>query len=143
MTHQSDDDSELRDILADASTIAVIGIKDEASADANRIPRYMQSQGTRIVPINPKLDSALGESAYPSLEQVDVGVDLVNIFRAPEHIPGHIDEILAMSPRPRAVWMQLGIYHGAAAAQLRRAGIRVVQDRCIMLEHRRLLGAEA
>jgi len=64
----------------------------------------------------------------------------VNLFRAPENIPAHVDEILAMAEKPMAVWMQLGIQHGEAAARLRAAGIRVVQDRCIMVEHRRLLG---
>jgi predicted CoA-binding protein len=64
----------------------------------------------------------------------------VNLFRAPDHIPAHVDEILAMQPLPKAVWMQLGIVHGGAAAQLRAAGITVVQDRCIMVDHRRLLG---
>ena len=63
----------------------------------------------------------------------------MNLFRAPDHIPEHVDEILAMQPRPRAVWMQLGIVHGASAARLRTNGIQVVQDRCIMVEHRRLL----
>jgi predicted CoA-binding protein len=135
-------DEELREILAGARTIAVVGMKDGASDDAYRIPLYLQSQGYRIVPVNPKLDSVLDESVFSNLSEVDEPVDLVNLFRAHENIPEHVDEILAMSPRPRAVWMQLGIYHGGAAARLRSAGIKVVQDQCIMLEHRRLLGVQ-
>lgn len=136
-------DSEMRDVLAKAHTLAVVGIKDDPTADAHRIPAYMQSAGYRIVPVNPKLTNVLGEAAVATLTDVQDAVDLVNLFRASDNVPAHVDEILALSPRPRAVWMQLGIHHGAAAAKLRAAGIRVVQDRCIMVEHRRLLGESA
>lgn len=134
-------EAELREILRDASTIAVVGIKDLEIEDAYRVPQYMQLHGYRVVPVNPKLDRVLGQRAFKSLREVDEPVDLVNLFRASDHIPAHVDEILAMSPRPKAVWLQLGIQNGAAAARLREAGIAVVQDRCIMVEHRRLLGA--
>ena len=143
MTTTPDDDKHLREILENAKTIAVVGIKSQKSEDAYRVPHYMQEHGARIVPINPKLDTILGEPARASLREVDEPVDLVNLFRAPENIPEHVDEILAMDPLPRAVWMQLGIHHGQAAAELRAAGIDVVQDRCIMVDHRRLLGAGA
>jgi predicted CoA-binding protein len=139
-TGKSDD--ELREILAGTHTIAVVGIKDDPAADAYRIPRYLQSQGYHIVPVNPKLKQVLDERAYANLREVDEPVDLVNLFRAHENIPGHVDEILAMTPRPFAVWMQLGIHHGGSAARLRAAGIRVVQDLCIMVEHRQLLGTQ-
>ena len=85
----------------------------------------------------------LGERALASLAALEGGVDLVNVFRAPQHVPAHVDEILALSPRPLAVWLQLGIAHDAAAARLEAAGIGVVQDRCLMVEHRRLLGGAA
>jgi predicted CoA-binding protein len=133
---QSDD--ALQGLLAAARTIAVVGIKEGESEDAFRVPRYLQEHGCRIVPVNPKLQRVLGERCVASLAEVDGPVDLVNLFRAPDHIPAHVDEILAMSPLPAAVWMQLGIVHGGAAARLRAAGIAVVQDRCIMVEHRRL-----
>ena len=135
-------DSELQDILEQAHSVAVVGIKDLESEDAYRIPQYMQAHGYRIVPVNPKLDGVLGQRAYATLEDVDEPVDIVNLFRAAEHIPGHVDEILAMDPKPKAVWMQLGIHHGAAAARIRAAGIAVVQDKCIMVEHRRLLDGQ-
>jgi predicted CoA-binding protein len=140
-TGKSDD--EVREILAGTHTIAVVGIKDDSTADAYRIPRYLQSQGYRIVPVNPKLQQVLDERAYANLREVNEPVDIVNLFRAHENIPGHVDEILAMTPRPFAVWMQLGIHHGGSAARLRAAGIRVVQDLCIMVEHRQLLGTQA
>ena len=81
-----------------------------------------------------------GEQGVASLAEVDTPVDLVNLFRASDHVPAHVDEILAMKPRPLAVWLQLGIQNGPAAARLRAEGIEVVQDRCIMVEHSRLLG---
>jgi hypothetical protein len=131
-------DDELRELLAATHTVAVVGMKDAASEDAHRVPRYLQEHGMRILPVNPKLSRVLGERAYASLREIEEPVDLVDLFRAPDHIPAHVEEILAMSPLPRAVWMQLGIVHGGAAARLRAAGIQVVQDRCIMVDHRRL-----
>jgi predicted CoA-binding protein len=132
-------DDELAALLAAANTIAVVGIKDDESEDAFRVPRYLQQQGYRIVPVNPKLRRVLRERAHGSLAELEQPVEMVNLFRAPDHIDAHVDEILAMSPRPSTVWMQLGIVHGAAAARLRAEGISVVQDRCIMVEHKRLL----
>ncbi len=134
-----DSDDGLRELFEASRTIAVVGIKNDESEDAYRVPLYMQRHGHRILPVNPKLGRVLGETAAGSLAEIEVPVDLVNLFRAPDHIPAHVDEILAMQPRPRAVWMQLGIVHGASAARLRAEGIQVVQDRCIMVEHRRLL----
>jgi len=138
---QSDD--ELARILSEARTLAVVGIKAVETEDAFRVPRYMQAHGYTIVPVNPKLDAVLGERAFADLAAVQsarLTVDLVNLFRASDNIADHVDEILALSPLPRTVWMQLGIHHGPSAARLRAAGIRVVQDRCIMVDHRRLMG---
>jgi predicted CoA-binding protein len=134
-------DAELRELLDAIHGIAVLGIKDGEQDDAFRVPRYLESQGYRILPVNPKLDQVLGRPAVPTLAQIREPVDLVLIFRAPRHVPGHVDEILALDPRPRAVWMQLGISHGEAARRLEAAGIAVVQDRCLMVEHRRLRSA--
>ena len=137
----AESDGEMREILEEGRTLAVVGIKDLETEDAYRIPQYMQTAGYRIVPVNPKLDRVLGQSAHSSLSDVDEPVDIVNLFRAAEHVPAHVDEILTMSPLPKAVWMQLGIHSGESAARLRKAGIAVVQDRCIMVDHRRLCGA--
>ena len=136
----AESDQELRDLLAAARTIAVVGIKAGAADDAFRVPAYLQQHGYRIVPVSPKLERVLGEPVVASLREVREPVDLVDLFRAPQHVPGHVDEILAMSPRPRAVWMQLGVSCDESALRLEAAGIAVVQDRCIMVEHRRLLG---
>ena len=136
-------DAELRELLRRVRSIAVLGIKDGADDDAFRVPRYMQAHGYRIIPVNPKLATVLGEPAKAKLAEITGGVDLVNVFRASQHVPAHVDEILALSPRPLAVWLQLGIRHDEAAARLAAAGIAVVQDRCLMVEHRRLLGGAA
>ena len=136
-------DAELRDLLRRVRSIAVLGIKAGEDDDAFQVPRYMQEHGYRILPINPKLDRVLGEPALGSLAEIRGGADLIDVFRAPQHIPAHADEILALSPRPLAVWLQLGISHAEAAARLTAAGIEVVQDRCLMVEHRRLLGRPA
>ena len=140
-------DENLKALLESVKTVAVVGIKDREQEDAFRIPQYLQQAGYRIVPENPKLQSVLGEPCKASLSQVlsqvDGAIDVVNLFRASEHVPAHVDEILAMKPRPKVVWMQLGIHHGPSAQRLRDAGIEVVQDRCIMVDHRRLLGVRS
>ncbi len=135
------EDSALRDLLARVRTIAVVGIKAGEDDDAHRVPRYMQARGYRILPVNPKLEVVLGEPVAARLGDVGEPIDLVNLFRAAAHVPGHVDEILALSARPQAVWMQLGISHAESARRLEDHGVRVIQDRCLMVEHRRLLGS--
>lgn len=134
-------DGVLRALLGSAKTVAVVGIKDREGEDAFRIPRYLQQAGYRVLPVNPKLESVLGERCSATLAGVSGPIDIVNLFRASEHVPAHVDEILALDPRPKAVWMQLGISDGPSAQRLRDAGIVVVQDRCIMVDHKRLFGA--
>jgi predicted CoA-binding protein len=133
-------DADLRRLLAAVRTIAVLGMKAAPEADAFRVPVYLQRQGYRIRPVSPKLERVLGERAVACLADLAETPDLVDVFRAPEHVPGHVEEILAMRPLPRGVWLQLGIRHDEAAARLEAAGVAVVEDRCIMVEHRRLLG---
>ncbi len=140
--HDNPDDPSLRTLLKAVQSIAVVGIKAGAEDDAFHVPRYMQAQGYRIVPVNPRLDHVLGEAAVPTLAEISEPVDLVNLFRAIPHIPTHVDEILALPNPPRAAWMQLGIRHEAAARRLRRAGITVVQNLCLRVEHGRLLGGD-
>lgn len=133
-------DALLGEIFDRCRTIAVVGIKGGPGDDAFRVPAYMQQHGYRILPVSPKLTRVLGEPCVPALRDLAVPVDLVNLFRAPAHLPAHVDEILALSPLPFAAWFQLGIRHDAAAARLEAAGVRVVQDRCLMVDHARLRG---
>ncbi len=135
-----EDDSLLREIFDRCNTIAVVGVKAGASDDAYRVPHYMQQHGHRIVPISPKLDEVLGERCVASLRDLREPIEMVNLFRAPQHLPAHVDEILAMKPLPFAVWFQLGIRDDASAERLRAAGVKVVQDACLMVEHARLAG---
>jgi hypothetical protein len=135
-------DRELRELLENTRTIAVLGIKQGAHEDAHRVPRYMQRAGFAIRPVSPKLREVLGERAVASVGELSEPIDMINVFRAPAHIPGHVDEILAMRHKPKSVWLQLGIAH-PSTAKLEAAGIAVVQDLCLMVEHARLFGRAA
>ena len=137
------DDAALRRLLESVRTIAVLGMKAGTADDAFRVPLYMQRAGYRIRPVNPKLDAVLGERAVGRLADLDGPCDLIDVFRAASHLPGHTDEILALRWKPRCVWFQEGIRDDACAARLEAAGIEVVQDRCLMVDHQRLLGARA
>jgi predicted CoA-binding protein len=131
------DDRALRALLAATRTIAVLGIKAGEHEDAFRVPRYMQRHGFAIRPVSPKLAEVLGERAVASVGELAEPVDMINVFRAPANVPAHVDEILAMKHRPRSVWLQLGISH-PSTARLEAAGIAVVEDLCLMVEHARL-----
>jgi hypothetical protein len=143
--HLIDDDAGLTRILREAKTVAVLGAKDGAREPAHYVPAYLQARGYRIIPVNPVLAgrSILGETVVGTLAELPGPVDVIDVFRRPESLPGHAREILALPWRPRAVWFQLGIRHDGAAAELARAGIDVVQDLCMMPEHRRLIKESA
>jgi predicted CoA-binding protein len=135
------DSAQIRDLLWQTKTIAVLGIKTEAQADkaAFYVPKYMQNAGFKIVPVPvyyPDATEILGERVYRKLTDIPDDVDMVNVFRRPQDIPPHLDDLLAK--KPKSVWMQLGISHDAVAEALAQAGIKVVQDRCLMVDHRRL-----
>ena len=132
-----EDDDALRTLLSEVRTIAVLGIKEGEDEDAFRVPAYLQAHGYRILPVNPKLGRVLGERCVPRLADLEETPDLVDVFRAPQHVPGHVDEVLALPERPRAVWLQIGI-RSPATSRLEQAGVDVVEDRCLMVEHRRL-----
>ena len=137
---QNPSDPELTELLRAVKRVAVVGIKEDPQQDAHRVPRYLQQHGYRILPVSPKCHDVLGEPCAATLAALREPADLVNLFRAPQHVAAHVDEILALRPLPRAVWLQLGIRDDASAERLAAAGIQVVQDRCLMVDHRRLLG---
>ena len=135
------DPDAIRRILRECRRIAVLGIKPEsrAGAPAFYVPEYMLRHGYDIVPVPvyyPDVVEILGRRVYRSLRDVPGRIDMVNVFRRPRDIPPHVPDILAA--KPPVVWLQLGIAHDGAAETLARAGIRVVQDRCLLVEHRRL-----
>lgn len=122
-------------ILGEAKTIAVVGLSGNEHRPGHYVPAYLQQHGYRIIPVNPTLTEALGEKAYASLEEVPEPVDLVLIFRRSEDVPPVVDQAIAIGAK--AVWMQQGIYHEAAAAAARAAGLDVVMDACMKIEHGR------
>ncbi len=121
----------------------MLGAKIGAEQPAFYVPAYLAARGYRILPVNPTLAgrSLFGVPVAPALADLGEPADVIDVFRRPEFLPDHAREILALPWRPAAVWFQLGIRHDGAAETLARAGILVVQDRCMMPEHRRLLGA--
>ena len=140
--HLVSDDAGLTRILNTVRTVAVLGAKVGVDQPAYYVPAYLAARGYRILPVNPTLvgRSLFGVSVAPTLADLPEPVDLIEVFRRPEFLPGHAREILSLPWRPAVVWFQLGIRHDGAAELLARAGILVVQDRCMMPEHRRLLG---
>lgn len=126
---------DIASILANTRTIAVVGISDRQERPAHSVPAYLQAVGYRIIPVNPNLDSVLGEKAYPDLHAVPDPVDLVLLFRRSEDVPPHVEEAIAIGAK--AIWMQSGIVNSVAAAQARDAGLSVVMDACMRTEHAR------
>lgn len=120
-------------------TIAVVGLSDNPSKPSHYVSAYMQKHGYRILPVNPSVDSVLGEKSYPSLTELPVKPDVVNVFRVPAMIPAIVDEMLMLGLKD--LWVQAGIINMEAAERADAGGIRVVMDRCIMIEHRRREGA--
>jgi len=127
---------EVRQLLTTARTVAVVGLSDKQDRESYRVAAYLQLQGYRIIPVNPAVSSVLGEKAYARLEDVPEKIDIVDIFRRPEAVPPLVDSAIAVGAR--AVWMQLGIAHNAAADKARAAGLQVIMNKCILIEHRRL-----
>ncbi len=135
------DDGRVRDLLATTRRIAVLGIKTEAQADrpAFYVPKFLADRGLDVVPVPvyyPEVKQILGRPVFRKVGEVPGPIDLVDVFRRSADVAGHVDDLVAK--KPRAVWMQLGIRNDAAAEALARAGILVVQDRCLMVEWRRL-----
>jgi predicted CoA-binding protein len=122
------------DLLKRAKTIAVVGLSDNPVRASHGVSAYMQSHGYRIIPINPRIDSCLGEKAYDSLLDVPEKIDIVNIFRRPEFVEEVVDQ--AMQLKIPTIWMQEDVIHEKSAEKARRAGIFVVMDSCILKEHR-------
>ena len=124
----------ITDILKRAKAIAVVGLSDNPLRPSHGVAAYLQTQGYRIIPVNPQVQASLGETAYPSLLDVPEKIDIVDIFRRPEFVEEVVDQAIQL--KIPTVWMQEEIIHEKAAQKARQAGIFVVMDRCILLEHR-------
>lgn len=129
-------ESQIHSLLSASKTIAVVGLSNKPWRPSHGVSEYMQSRGYRIIPVNPNLTEALGEKAYARLEDVPEPIDIVNIFRRPEAVAEIVDSAIRLGAR--AVWMQEGVVHPAAAEKARAAGLAVIMDRCILKEHRKL-----
>lgn len=133
-------DSEIRDILERVTRIAVVGASASEDKPANYVPAFLQKEGYEIVPINPGQagKEILGETAYATLADVPGKIDMVDIFRRPEHVEGVVDEILALPEKPDVIWLQIGVHDEAAAKKAEAAGMIVVSNRCPRIEIPRL-----
>lgn len=140
MTLERRDLASVKPILETARTIAVLGVSANLDKPAHFVPLYAAQHGYRVIPVNPLLagQTLFGEPVRSSLAEISEPVDIVDVFRRPELLPDHLEDILAMNPRPKLVWLQLGIRNDEFAKKLLKAGIEVVQDRCLLADHRAL-----
>ena len=123
----------IRAMLERAKTLAIVGLSSKATRASNGVAAYMQAHGYRVIPVNPHETLVLGEKAYPRLESIPESVDIVVVFRRSEHVPKIVESAIRLGAK--ALWMQEGVQHEAAARRARAAGLEVVQDRCILKEH--------
>jgi predicted CoA-binding protein len=128
----------ITDLLKRSRTIAVVGLSNNPLRPSHGVSAYMQSHGYRIIPVNPVIAGSLGEKSRASLLEVREKIDIVNIFRRPEHVEAVVDQAIQL--KVPAIWMQEGVVHEKAAEKARRAGIFVIMDRCILKEHRARFG---
>jgi predicted CoA-binding protein len=130
-------DEEVESILKESRTIAVVGISHKEERDSHRVARYLKEHGYKMIPVNPKYKEVLGEPCFPDLKSVPEHIDVVDIFRNIDAIPAIVDE--AISVGAGCVWMQLGLAHNDAAKKARCAGLKVVMNKCIKIEHAQFL----
>ena len=128
----------ISDLLQRAQVIAVVGLSNSPLRPSHGVSAYMQAHGYRIIPVNPRIDEALGEKAYPSLLEIQEHIDIVNIFRRPEFVDAVVDQAIQL--KIPAIWMQEEVIDERAAEKARQAGIFVVMDRCILKEHQARFG---
>jgi len=128
---------EEEEILSKYKIVAVVGLSSNPERPSHRVARYLKDKGYRIIPVNPRETEVLGERSYPDLCAVSEPIEVVDIFREPKAVPRVVAQ--AMYVGAKAIWMQEGIVHEAAAAHARRAGMAVVMDHCMMKEHRRIM----
>ncbi len=133
-------DDTLRVLLLKARTIAIVGAKEKKGQAVDMVGRYLMQAGYKVIPVHPVRRDVWGLPTYKSLADIPEHIDIVNLFRAPQYCPDHARETLALPSKPLLFWMQQGIVSAEAGALLMPAKIAVVEDSCIMIDHRRLLG---
>lgn len=137
------DDIWLRALLRNAKDIAILGAKDKPGQPVDGVGRYLRGQGYTIRPVHPARATVWGLAAYPDLAALPKPVDIIDVFRAPQYCPEHARQVLALPWRPKIFWMQSGIVSPEARELLEAAGVAVVENACLMVEHARLLGSAA
>src|SRR5688572_11583274 len=123
-----------REILSEARVIAVVGCSNESWRDSNRIASYLKRHGYRVYPVNPTIDSAIGEKCYPDVKSLPEKVDIVNVFRHPRFVGSVVED--AIEAGAKAIWLQLGVGNPEAEMRAAEAGLEVVSERCIAVDHR-------
>ena len=136
MPESNPPETKIKEILENSRTIAVVGLSDKPDRDSYRVAQYLKDHGYTIIPVNPAKTEILGEKSYPDLSSIPSGVDIVDIFRNIEAIPGIVEE--AIQIKAKVVWMQLGLAHNESARKAREAGLIVVQSKCLKIEHSRM-----
>jgi len=126
-------EDEIKEILTSYKTIAVVGISNKPDRDSYIVAEYLLNQGYKIIPVNPNIDTVLGLKAYPDLISIPEDIEIVDIFRRPEFVDEIVDQ--AIEKRAKVVWMQLGVINESAAEKARKAGLKVVMNKCIKVEH--------
>ena len=129
--------NEIKDIFTETRTIAIIGLSPKSEKDSNKVARYLQKAGYKIIPVYPKEDKILGEKVYRNLDEINEQIDMVDIFRKPKFIANVVDSVLARND-VKCVWTQLDLVNNEAAQKAVAAGITVVQDLCTKIEHQRM-----
>jgi predicted CoA-binding protein len=130
-------DLEVKQLLQNTRTIAVVGLSEKVDRPSHHVAQYLQTQGYRIIPVNPSVASILGERSYPTLRDIPEPVDMVDVFRRSDTVPAIAQEAIAIGAK--SFWLQEGVIHEDAAAMAKAAGLQVVMDRCILKEHARLM----
>lgn len=131
-------DDQINNVLRKYKTVAVVGLSSNRTKAAYGVSEYLQRKGFKIIPVNPNEAEVLGERAYPDLGSIPEEVDIVDVFRRPEHVPRIVDEAIRIGAK--VIWMQLGVVNHAAALKAYQSGLTVIMDRCIYKDHRKLLG---
>jgi predicted CoA-binding protein len=140
MSFGNPSDDEIREILTEPMTVAVVGCSPDPTRDSHKVARALQTMGHKVIPVNPQAREILGLRCYGSLRHIEEPVGMVDVFRRPELVPAIVDDVIAIAAG--ILWLQLGVIHQEAAARARAAGITVVMDRCPAVEYRRLVSAD-
>ena len=137
-----DDDAALKRLLTRTRVIAAVGVSPDPVRPSHYVGRYLWRRGYRVIPVNPGIagERLFGEVAVAARQQIDAPVDMLDVFRRPEHVPALWQEARTALPGLRTLWMQIGVRHPGVAAEAAAAGVDVVQDRCPKMEHQRLFG---